>query len=106
MIWQDVIFLDVYRSIRGNWNYGIEERGNYLMRILPETTLPQDLKSYYEKHFTDMITCWKQDRENFDGRRWSRDGIHSYDTLMESDWFDKEYYNYYSLIENADGMEV
>jgi hypothetical protein len=100
---EDVLFLDIYRSIRGDWSGGIVERGNVLIKLIDKTTLSNKLKEYFKNHFNEMI---KEFGDNyFDGRDWARDCPNSYDNLMASKWFDKKYYKRNSIYDREDGHD-
>ena len=82
----DVNFLDLFKSIRGNWGYGIDKRGEKLIEIIPETSLSENLKTYFIDHFKTMINAWKargKDGSGFDGRSWARDCYISYGNLID-----------------------
>lgn len=95
----DVLFLDIYMSIRGSWAGGIINRGKVLLKIIPLTTLPEELKIYFKEHFEDMNKEFGD--EWFDGRSWARDCINSYDDLMKMDWYDEDFYKEQSLYEQS-----
>ncbi len=91
----DVLFLDIYRSIRGDWSGGIKMRGETMIKLLSKTTLSKDLQKFFKKHFEAMIKAF--DSDYFDGRDWARDTDNSYEDLMKSKWFDKKYYKKLSI---------
>src|SRR3990172_1967362 len=85
----DVLFLDLYTSIRGDWNMDVDRRGRFLLKLLPVITLPDDYKAMLQQHFTKMIRAWEEhqigprdiwlspgkvnpDYRGFDGRDWAR----------------------------------
>lgn len=108
----DVLYLDIYKSIRGDWSMDVDLRGQYLLKLLPVTTLPDDTKEELQVHFRQMIEHWKKHEESkkipgitimsddyvdFDGRSWARGYALGYNTLMETPWFDKAFYEQWSL---------
>ncbi len=95
----DVLFLDLYKSIRGDWSGGIINRGEVLLKLLKHTTLYPKLIKYFKEHFQSMNKAFGS--EYFDGRDWARDSSNSYDDLMKTKWYDKDYYKKYSLYEKS-----
>ena len=101
MNYYDVIFLDIFESIRSDWSDGIDHRGKVLIKLLPKTTLPENVRVILNKHFENMIVTWlKEDRDLFDGRSWARDCEFNYDYLKSAtDWFDKAFYKEWTIVD-------
>jgi hypothetical protein len=77
------VFLKIFQSIREDWSYGVGERGEWLLDILPRTSVRN--KEGLKGHLKDMIVAWNmQDDDEFDGRRWIRDCNYSY--MYPSNW--------------------
>jgi hypothetical protein len=77
----DVILYLLFESIRGDWSYGIPERGEAIKSILPYTNFAR--KDDMEGHINMMIYWWFEDGKWFDGRTWARDGMFCYYTLFK-----------------------
>lgn len=98
-----ILFLDIYKSIRGDWSGGIINRGKVLRALIPFTGLAGDTKTALRIHFSSMETMWRVDRKHFDGRSWARDCANSYGEIIEdSKFFNNEDYEKQSLMENED----
>ena len=84
----DVMFLDMYKGIRANWAYDVFEKGNYLKRILPETTLSEELKAKFKIHLEKILKAWENNNE-FEG---------AFDLILEkTPWYDEKFYYEYSV---------
>lgn len=105
----DVLFLDIYRSIRGGYNSGILWRVKFMRSLLPHTTLSTDIKDWFVPHLEKMAKAYAEAQTEkhcgFDGRTWARDSRHDYSQLMESSWFDKNFYTAHSTYEIEECVE-
>ena len=97
----DVLFLDIFKSIRGSWAGGIIWRGWAAIYILSRTTLSDELKMYFLRHFVSMIEEYQRIPHFFDGRSWSCDCSNSYDELEGSEWFDESVYKEHSIYSHS-----
>jgi hypothetical protein len=108
----DVLFLDIYRSIRGGWSAGILWRARYMRSLLPHTTLSAEIKEWFAPHLEKMTKAYTEARSTkqsgFDGRTWARDSQHDYSQLMQSEWFDASFYAAQSIyeVDYSDFMET
>ena len=105
----DVLFLDIYHSIRGGWGTGVIQRGEVMIALLPQTTLTTFLQDWFKTHFEEMIQDFSNSPYSFDGRDWARDSGWSYDELMRLEWwFDEEFYHCHTIyngVSEIDGYE-
>ena len=101
----DVLFLDIYQSICGGWGTGVIQRGEMMIELLPQTSLSDEIKKWFAGHLPDMITEFKENPTYFDGRSWARDSTWNYDRLMESEWFDKEFYAAHTIYNSGTEIE-
>lgn len=92
----DVLFLNYYESIRDDWTGDIVERIGTMRRLLPQTTLSDEIKKWFKEHLS--ITEEQLEDTYFDGRTFARDSEHSYNDLRENrNWFDGNYYTKHSI---------
>lgn len=73
------VFCKIFVSIRLDWGYGVDERGTWLLEILPFTSVVD--KVGVKEHLETMIEAWTVAPDDFDGRSWTRDGPYSYNYL-------------------------
>lgn len=92
------VFYDVYTSIRHDWTESIDERVEWLLDILPHTTVKY--KENMTRHLEALLQAWEEDPEMFDGRSWIRDCDFSY--VYPETWItDLEY----AILLDTDGEE-
>ena len=98
----DVLFLDIYRSMRTDWAAGIPARIECLRFLLPHTTFSPVFAGRMKVHTQRLVSRWKTRRENFDPRHLVRDYELGYDALMDSPWFVRSYYDANSVLMRGD----
>lgn len=69
-------FYNIYTTIRHDWTESIDERVEWLLDILPHTTVKY--KENMTRHLEELLQAWEEDPEMFDGRSWIRDCDFSY----------------------------
>lgn len=101
----DVLFLDIYKSIRGSWAGAITFRAEVMLRLLDRTTLSYQETNFFDVHCRAMVGQYILNKKWFDGREWARDSEISYDDLQKLGWFDKEYYEEHTTYEDYEKFE-
>ena len=72
----DNVFYHMYSSIRYDWTNGVKERGEWLLEILPFTSVID--KNGMKDLLETMISSCQRSEYFFDGRDWVRDCSFNY----------------------------
>lgn len=73
------VFHKIFRSLRVDWLRGVNERGQWLLEILPRTSI-EDTEEM-EGFLGRILQAWEErQRVGFKGSRWVRDGPYCYMT--------------------------
>ena len=73
------VFYNIFRSIRIDWSRGVNERGQWLLRVLPHTSIED--REEMEGFLGRILQAWEQGEHiRFNGSKWIRDGPYCYMT--------------------------
>jgi hypothetical protein len=72
------VFYNIFRSIRIDWLRGVNERGQWLLEVLPHTSIED--REEMEGFLGRILQAWEQRQCRFKGARWVRDGPYCYMT--------------------------